>query len=93
MRAGELVALGRPSELKKEVDQKLRLELFFSSETPPRLPAGLACTQLEPGRWLVLLKREEMMEALNLLDIDKLDDFRFYSAALEDLYLHYATRA
>lgn len=92
MRGGELVALGRPSELKKEVDQKLRLELFFSPDTPPRLPVRLARTQLEPGRWLVLLQRDEMMETLNCLELDKLDDFRFYSATLEDLYLHYATR-
>ena len=34
----KLVALGRPADLKRAVDQKLRLELFFSPERPPALP-------------------------------------------------------
>ena len=93
MRMGEFVALGRPSDLKKLVDQKLRLELFFSPETPPNLPPGMAYSQLEPGRWLVLLEREQMMATLNCLQLDQLDDFRCYSATLEDLYVHYATQA
>ena len=38
MRQGELVAVGRPSELKRAIDRKLRLELFFPSQRPPALP-------------------------------------------------------
>ena len=93
MREGELVALGKPSELKGLVDKKLRLELFFSPDTPPRLPPILPCRKLDAGRWLVLLEWEEMMPVLNLLDLSQLDDFRLYSATLEDLYLHYAKQS
>jgi ABC-2 type transport system ATP-binding protein len=92
MRDGALVAVGRPSDLKQRVDQKLRLELLFPPARPPCLPPGLTCHQLEPGRWLVLLEREEVTKALNGLDLEQIDDFRLQSATLEDLYVHYATQ-
>jgi ABC-2 type transport system ATP-binding protein len=34
-----------------------------------------------------------MMPVLNLLDLSQLDDFRLYTATLEDLYLHYAKQS
>lgn len=92
MRAGRLVAVGRPAELKRAIDQKLRLELFFAPEYVPSLPAGLAYTPLEPGHWLVLVDRPDVPALLERLRLDQLDDFRLYSATLEDLYLHYATQ-
>ncbi len=90
MREGELAALGRPSQLKLLVDKKLRLELFFSPGAPPCLPPGLPRYELDAGRWLVLLEWEEVTDILNLLNRSQLDDFRLYSATLEDLYMHYA---
>jgi ABC-2 type transport system ATP-binding protein len=93
MRQGRLVAVGRPSELKQRIDQKLRLELFFSPESPPGLSQDLTCHQLEPGRWLVLLERERVMAVLNGLNLERIDDFRLQSATLEDLYLHYAAHS
>jgi ABC-type multidrug transport system ATPase subunit len=91
LRRGELVALGRPSELKHAIDRKLRLELFFSPETPPDLPSELSITPLEAGRWLVLLEWYHLASTLDALKQARLDDFRLYSATLEDLYLHYAS--
>jgi ABC-type multidrug transport system ATPase subunit len=91
MRAGQLVAVGRPSVLKQVVDQKLRLELFFSPELTPTLPSTLQHVELQPGRWLVFLERADAAAILNTLDLGQIDDFRLYSATLEDLYLHYAT--
>jgi ABC-type multidrug transport system ATPase subunit len=91
MREGELVAVGRPSELKREVDQKLRLEMIFPPEAPPSLPQGLVAHQLQPGRWMALVDRNDVNAVLDRLDLDQLDDFRLYSATLEDLYVHYAT--
>lgn len=91
MRAGELVAVGRPSELKQQVDRMLRLELFFSPETPPTLPPNLTPISLEVGHWRVLLQPNQVTATLNCLNLDLIDDFRLYSATLEDLYLHYAT--
>jgi ABC-type multidrug transport system ATPase subunit len=93
MRDGELVAIGRPSELKRLVDHQLRLELFFSPEMPPMLPAELVYHQLELGRWLVLLERDQISAVLQQLPLNQIDDFRLYSATLEDLYLYYATES
>jgi len=91
MRDGTLVAIGRPSELKRSIDRKLRLELF--SETPPDLPFELCSHLLQPGRWLVLLEWEQAAAVLDALNMDRIEDFRLYSATLEDLYVHYASQA
>jgi ABC-type multidrug transport system ATPase subunit len=91
MRAGELVVVGRPSELKKAVDRKLRLELLSSAGTTPSLPEGLALHPLGPSRWLTWVDRDQVESVLSRLDVEQLDDFRLYSATLEDLYVHYAT--
>ena len=93
LRKGELVAVGRPSELKKQVAQQLRLELFFPPETPPHLPAHLTPHQLQPGRWLAWVERGDIGQVLNGLNLEQLDDFRLYSATLEDLYVHYANQS
>jgi len=90
MRDGALVAVGRPSDLKRAIDRKLRLELF--TDAPPDLPPDLPRHQLQPGRWLLLLEWEQATAVLNALDMDRIEDFRLYSATLEDLYVHYASR-
>ncbi len=92
LHVGELVALGRPPELKAKIDRNLRLELFFTPGAPPCLPAGLAPHPVDAGRWLVYLDRKQAPAILSQLDLSGVDDFRLYSATLEDLYLHYAKR-
>ncbi|MBN1934441.1 MAG: ABC transporter ATP-binding protein, partial [Anaerolineae bacterium] len=89
MRAGELIVVGRPSDLKQAVDQKLRLELFFTPGAPPVLPGDLAAQAVQPGRWLAYLDRRDAARVLDHLDLSRIDDFRLYSATLEDLYVHY----
>jgi ABC-type multidrug transport system ATPase subunit len=89
MRDGALVAVGRPSDLKRSIDRKLRLELL--TDSPPELPFGLRGRSLQPGRWLVLLDWEQAAEVLDALDMGRIEDFRLYSATLEDLYVHYAS--
>jgi len=91
VRDGTLVAIGRPSDLKRSIDRKLRLELF--SETLPDLPFELTSHLLQPGRWLVLLEWEQAAAVLDALNMDRIEDFRLYSATLEDLYVHYASQA
>ncbi|MEM7111774.1 MAG: ABC transporter ATP-binding protein [Chloroflexota bacterium] len=91
MRDGQLVALGKPSELKKQVDKQLRLELFFDAAKPPTLPSDLTPRQLDNGRWLIHLPQEAATAVLGSLDLTQIDDFRLHSATLEDLYLHYAS--
>ena len=91
MRAGSLVAVGRPSDLKRQIDHHLRLELIFDPDAPPALPEGLTPHQTQPGRWVVLIERDDASSVLGELDMDRVDDFRLYSATLEDLYVHYTT--
>lgn len=93
MRAGELVAVGRPLDLKRAIDHKFRMELFFPPTIPPVLPVGLSHHQVEAGRWLVFLEKEQIPTILNWPGLSQLDDFRLSSATLEDLYLHYATQS
>lgn len=90
MHAGRLVALGKPGDLKRQVDQRLRLELFFAPDEPPELPSALTCLALDAGRWLVYLDRAQVGAVFQQLDLTRIHDFRLYSATLEDLYLHYA---
>jgi ABC-type multidrug transport system ATPase subunit len=92
LRGGRLAALGSPAELKHKVDQKLRLELIFSPENPPQLPANLTHQPIQPGRWLVYLDRRDAATVLERIDLSQCDDFRLYSATLEDLYLYYANQ-
>lgn len=89
MHQGNLVVVGKPRELKQEVDKMLRLELFFSPETPPNLPPNLSVISLEPGHWRFLLEWSQVNNILNNLELTLIDDFRLYSATLEDLYLYY----
>ncbi|MGB0384661.1 MAG: ABC transporter ATP-binding protein [Ardenticatenaceae bacterium] len=90
MHAGKMVALGKPSELKRQLVQRLRLELVFSPDTPPNIPSQLTRIELDAGRWLIYLQKEDVAALFNRLNLDQLDDFRLYSATLEDLYLHYS---
>lgn len=87
---GRLVAMGRPSMLKQEIAQQLRLELFVAEGTRPQFPSHLPFHELDRGRWLVYLQRDEVNHTLNSLNLNEIDDFRLYSVTLEDLYLHYA---
>lgn len=89
MRAGKMVAVGKPSDLKRKLVNELRLELFFSAERQPILPAHLTPIELDLGRWLIYLQKEDVPALFQQLDLEQLDDFRLYSATLEDLYLHY----
>ena len=49
---GRLVALGWPSELKQQIAQQLRLELFMAEGSRPQLPPHLPLHELDRGRWL-----------------------------------------
>jgi ABC-2 type transport system ATP-binding protein len=93
MRRGRLVALGRPSELKSEVDRKLRLELAYPAETEPVLPAGIEWTKRDHERWFGYLEAHQVNKVLADLDLAQVEDFRLHSATLEDLYLHFAEKA
>lgn len=86
---GELTAVGPPSQLKQAIDQPFRLDLIFDPSRPPQLPAHLPTVEQEKGHWLVYVPRQEVNQTLSSLDMETIDDFKLYSATLEDLYLHY----
>lgn len=94
LRDGRLVALGKPTELKRAVDRKLRLEIFCAADNLLDLPSHLEAHQVQPGRWLILLDWDDVTPALNCLqgEQQRLDDIHLSSATLEDVYLHYATQ-
>ena len=89
MHKGRLVAIGKPSTLKKQLEQQLRLELRFQPESPPDLPDGLRTQKLAEDHWLVRLDQHQVEAALSAIDLSLIDDFQLHSATLEDLYLHY----
>lgn len=88
---GALVALGRPPELKRQIDETLRLEIYFAAGPAPRLPEQLQVQVVDDGHWVVRLQRRQVEHVLEVLSRLQIDDFRLSSATLEDLYLHYAT--
>lgn len=93
MKAGQLVALGRPADLKRQLGEKLRLALFFAPGQPPTLPPNLVYSEVQAGQWLLPLDWTQATAVLAKLNPAQIDDFRLYSATLEDLYLHYANRS
>jgi ABC-type multidrug transport system ATPase subunit len=92
VRDGQLVAVGRPGDLKRQVDHKLRLELVFAPDCPPDVPPELPRHEVQPGRWVVLLEWDDAATVLERLALERVDDLRLHSATLEDLYVHYATQ-
>ena len=90
MHKGQVLITGRPSQLKQSVFDKLRLELFFPPDHSPSLPQSVEHAELRPGHWLIYTDRQNSAALLSTLNMSELDDFRLYSATLEDLYLYYA---
>ena len=89
MHGGRMVALGKPSTLKKHLSQQLRLELRFQPESPPALPNELRPLEIADGHWLVRLDKHQVEAALSSIELSRIDDFQLHSATLEDLYLQY----
>ncbi len=89
MRDGRLTAVGNPKELKKQVDQSLRLDLFFEPSKPPTVPGSLAPVIDQDGHRRYMVAWDAIPEIMAQLNLDEIDDLRLNSASLEDLYLHY----
>jgi len=91
LRNGSLLALGRPAQLKAQVDRKLRLQIAAASDLPPVLPPGVELTRLDAGRWLAYVAREQAAAVIQGLQSQAIDDFSLHAATLEDLYLYYVS--
>ncbi len=91
MRAGRLIALGRPGVLKAKLNQQLRLEVVFQPNNPPPLPNGTTPRLVAPGRWQLFIEREHAPAYIETLNHAAcVEDFRLSTASLEDLYLSLA---
>ena len=86
---GELIVTGAPHVLKRNLKNKLRLEVAFESGQAPPLPADLVPRRLTATRWQIYLEQHQLGEAISALDTDRLTDMKLSSATLEDLYFHY----
>ena len=86
---GELVVTGAPHRLKRNLKNKLRLEIAFEPGRAPLLPVDLARRQLTATRWQIYLEQHQLGDVIAALDIDRLTDMKLNSATLEDLYFHY----
>lgn len=91
MRAGRLVANGRISQLKQQLNQNVRIDLFTLDDSQPAIPPQFEQKRIGFGHWAVWADKEAVNQLINQLDLEAIADFRMQSATLEDLYLHYAT--
>ncbi|MCY4020593.1 MAG: ABC transporter ATP-binding protein [Chloroflexi bacterium] len=86
---GKLVITGSPHVLKRNLKNKLRLEIAFEPGQAPPLPADLELHRLTATRWQIYLEQHQLGDVIAALDIDRLTDMKLSSATLEDLYFHY----
>ena len=86
---GELVVTGAPHVLKRNLKNRLRLEIAFEPGQAPPLPASPALRKLTETRWQIYLEQHQLGDVIGALDIDRLTDMKVNSATLEDLYFHY----
>ena len=90
LREGRLVAIGLPGEMKRELDNRLRLELTWDPRSSPRLPECNGHAELDAGRWRTMVDKADAGAMLASVDLREFTDVRLASATLEDLYLHHA---
>jgi ABC-2 type transport system ATP-binding protein/ABC-2 type transport system permease protein len=90
LRAGRLVAIGPLGDMKRELDNRLRLELTWDPRSSPRLPECNGHAQLDVGRWRTMVDKAEAGAMLASVDLREFTDVRLASVTLEDLYLHHA---
>ncbi|WP_119068366.1 ABC transporter ATP-binding protein [Aggregatilinea lenta] len=94
MRAGRLVAVGRPGALKASLNEHLRLELTFPPGVDPALPPTVEAREIGPGHWLLVMERAAALAYVAQIENERqVEDFRLSTATLEDLYLALAHEA
>jgi ABC-type multidrug transport system ATPase subunit len=94
---GHLPAIGTPGELKKRIDQRIKLELLLKAEycsygaLLQTLGEARALTQ---QHWTVLCPRADLQKAVDQIvsqvGLERMDDFRILTPSLEDVYLQLA---
>lgn len=100
MSQGKVVGRGRVSELKAQIDQSIRLELFLKPETAAQ--SALLLRQFERAQelkalhWAVLVPRTNAEDTIHTIlssvRLENLEDFRVHTATLEDVYMNLTGR-
>lgn len=92
--SGRVIALGSPAELKRQVDDRVRLELAFKHDAAVDAMVLASLGEVRKSgdrRWMLLVPRANagtvVSAAMNRVDLASLDDFRIVTASLEDVYL------
>jgi ABC-2 type transport system ATP-binding protein len=95
MRSGQMIAVGRPSELKRRLGRTVQIELTLApgEDTVARLRAlfGDEAREVAPDRWVIVVPRDDLGEVmprlLDRLGSETIEDVRLQTHSLEDLYL------
>lgn len=88
---GKIIAEGTPGELKKKVDDRVRLEITFKPEHCVRPDFLLDAVEVKEGKWRIFIPKKDLAatqaKIFQHLDIDQVDDFRLMTTTLEDVYI------
>nr|BBG91913.1 ABC transporter ATP-binding subunit [Streptomyces sp.] len=90
MKRGRFTALGPPAELKRGLQDHMRLEVWLAPGEAPAIPLDLPHHWKSPDNVVLTVPRERVPSLLSELRLHESIDYKLYSATLEDLYLHYA---
>ncbi len=97
LNSGKIITTGRPGELKQEVDNRLRIEIYLKPEykCDEAMSSALETVgefiQLDERHFVVLLMRDNFIDKLkeihSIASFDIIDDFRIGMTSLEDVYI------
>jgi ABC-type multidrug transport system ATPase subunit len=91
---GRIQALGTPGELKRQVEDHVRLEIRLRDgrcEAEDALQTLPGSMRVRPGRWQILAPKAEasdlLQSVIQRVGLEALDDFRLITPTLEDVYI------
>lgn len=96
LRSGSILAIGTPSELKKQVSQLIRLELMFRSNAVKEalhiFEGWENVYRSSDQHYIVTVSRDQVKKVVEkvLTHLDLLDDFRIVTSNLEDIYIKFS---
>jgi ABC-2 type transport system ATP-binding protein len=96
---GRLVAKDTLGTMKRHLGDRVRLELRLRADTEKTISSALTAVagsrHIQGQRWEVTATRAQadrlLTHIIDVVGIDRLDDFRLITPTLEDLYLRYAS--
>lgn len=92
MKNGRFTALGHPPELKRDLADSMRLEVWYPAGHVMMFPAELPQHWKSDDNVVLTIPRDRVTEILARISVHESVDYRLYSATLEDLYLHHVSQ-